>query len=465
MSSSKNICTVFVVIILLLTGIGISSLFYLITIASDVEQLYRHPYSVSNAIRNINISLTSMDRYMKDVVLAEDEQQIIKATQLINNSEQIALENFDIIFDRYLGKRSDIHQAYLAFIDWKKIRDEVIELKDKGYDKKAADITKSKGDKHVNILYLETQKLFDFADNKSKEFLGDAITKKRNAIAVIVFLLLITITISIFISYYSIRHLNTAQMDMKERMHLIDQNILIARFDLNGVLIDISNALCRYLELTKKEAVSNKANFFLDNDAGTTAPEDILRIASTGTTWTGEICIISGIANKKWIQSVVHPILNNDHEIYGYTNIIKDITDRKLIEKKSKTDALTQLYNRQNFNTILEKEFRTARNSKSFLALAILDVDYFKKYNDHYGHPAGDHVLAQIAKTIKSTLRRSSDYAFRLGGEEFGLIFSDLDASLSLSFLERLRNRIENLKIKHCGNDISEYKGVEEYSN
>jgi methyl-accepting chemotaxis protein len=117
------------------------------TIAAQTENLYQHPYAVSNAARNISINLVSMHRYMKDVALAENVLKIRNATTLVDEHEQLVLRNFDLIFDRYLGNRSDIQSAYKAFIDWKVIRDEVIFLMMRGKNKEAADITRNIGAK------------------------------------------------------------------------------------------------------------------------------------------------------------------------------------------------------------------------------------------------------------------------------------------------------------------------------
>ncbi len=86
-----------------------------------------------------------------------------------------------------------------------------------------------------------------------------------------------------------------------------------------------------------------------------------------------------------------------------------------------------------------------------------MDIDHFKQYNDTYGHQAGDKVLENIGKTLKSSLKRGSDFAFRLGGEEFGIIFSDLNESESSIFANLVRKNIEKLQIEHKNNSASSY--------
>lgn len=457
MNSQNSISFVFVLIIALLVGQGVSSFFYLNTIALQTENLYKHPYSVSNAARNININLISMHRYMKDIVLAENEQKIEETSALIDNHEQLVLKNFDLIFERYLGNRRDIEIPHQAFINWKGIRDQVIFLKAKGQYKDAADITRNKGAQHVALLNKEIQTLVDFADNKAKTFLKNAVDTKDNAFTVILGLLITTVIAAIFSSYYAVRSLNSAQREINGRMNLIDQNVLIVKLDTKGVVLEISNELCRYLGTVKNDMLGKQVNFFITDTESTVQPENILNIASTGKSWEGEIKRIDKEGRIQWIHSHVHPELDEDYQVVGYINIINDISDRMVLEELSITDHLTGLYNRRKFEKVLEKQIKIAHRSKSSLILAIVDIDFFKKYNDCYGHPLGDVALISVAQLLKKSLRRPTDNVFRLGGEEFGILVSDLDTERIAEFFETIKNKVEALTIEHKESEVSKF--------
>ena len=86
----------------------------------------------------------------------------------------------------------------------------------------------------------------------------------------------------------------------------------------------------------------------------------------------------------------------------------------------------------------------------------ILDIDFFKKYNDAYGHDTGDKVLAIVASSIKKTVKRAGDFVFRLGGEEFGVILADCDKYSSLLMAQAIRENIENLNIKNINSKIKD---------
>ena len=171
----------------------------------------------------------------------------------------------------------------------------------------------------------------------------------------------------------------------------------------------------------------------------------------------GELKHTTTDGRESWYQNSVMPILDDDGVEIGEVVVRYDITQKKVFEKLSITDALTKLYNRRHFNDVLTREIHRAEREKVRLSFIILDIDYFKKYNDANGHKAGDDALVAVATTLKSLLHRGSDFAFRLGGEEFGIIFSRLDETKSLEFAEKIRKSIEDLKIIHSGSLVSKF--------
>lgn len=119
----------------------------------------------------------------------------------------------------------------------------------------------------------------------------------------------------------------------------------------------------------------------------------------------------------------------------------------------SVTDALTGLYNRRHFEDNIEREFLRALRYKSDLSFAIIDVDFFKKVNDTYGHACGDYILKEVAYMILQTFRKT-DMVFRYGGEEFTVILTETPLEKALIPLERLRKTIEEYPFIYAGNQI-----------
>jgi diguanylate cyclase (GGDEF)-like protein len=117
----------------------------------------------------------------------------------------------------------------------------------------------------------------------------------------------------------------------------------------------------------------------------------------------------------------------------------------------STTDGLTGVANRRRFDEVLRSECARAARQKRPLALVMLDVDYFKRYNDHYGHQAGDDCLIRVAQNLAAATRRASDLTARYGGEEFCVVLPNTDAEEARQIGEALRCAIEGLNIPHAG--------------
>lgn len=120
-------------------------------------------------------------------------------------------------------------------------------------------------------------------------------------------------------------------------------------------------------------------------------------------------------------------------------------------------DGLTGIYNRRYFDETLAREWKRTMREKAPLSLIMLDIDYFKKYNDTYGHQAGDECLRQVATTISGALRRPADMAARYGGEEFVVVLPNLKLEDSAKFGETIRAKIEALKMEHKQSDANPF--------
>ena len=151
-----------------------------------------------------------------------------------------------------------------------------------------------------------------------------------------------------------------------------------------------------------------------------------------------------------WTRKLSNLNQKLNHEVTERKQIEQQLRQEKeKIEKLAITDPLTGLFNRRHYNEVFPSEICRAQRSREWLSFVILDIDYFKQYNDNYGHHNGDNLLISIAKALKARCHRASDYCFRLGGEEFGIIFSGLSPEEATEFVETLRNTIEALQLEH----------------
>ena len=153
---------------------------------------------------------------------------------------------------------------------------------------------------------------------------------------------------------------------------------------------------------------------------------------------------------RQWFELSIS-IKHNEDTADTFIVLSRNITDRKKLETDllhlSKHDPLTNLYNRRVLEERLSKDIQRASRYKVALSICMLDIDYFKKVNDTYGHQIGDMVLKQLSSLIKSALR-TTDYTARYGGEEFLIILPDTPLSSAKEFAQRLRKQVEKMPIE-----------------
>lgn len=127
------------------------------------------------------------------------------------------------------------------------------------------------------------------------------------------------------------------------------------------------------------------------------------------------------------------------------------------LKNLSITDTLTKVYNRRYFNVLFEKAFKKAYRDQQPLVFMMIDIDFFKKYNDTYGHQQGDECLKSVAQILQSNLRRPGDTVFRLGGEEFGVIIENADQAHAKQSAAMLVKSVAENQLDHKANESSPY--------
>lgn len=135
-----------------------------------------------------------------------------------------------------------------------------------------------------------------------------------------------------------------------------------------------------------------------------------------------------------------------------------------VLKQLSTQDALTGIPNRRHFDELLTKEWRRCLRSYKNLGLVLIDVDGFKSFNDHYGHPEGDRCLQQVAQALSKAMLRPGDVVARYGGEEFAVILPETDLEGSMAVAERLRQVVSSLHITHehspCADHVTISLGI-----
>jgi diguanylate cyclase (GGDEF)-like protein/PAS domain S-box-containing protein len=168
-----------------------------------------------------------------------------------------------------------------------------------------------------------------------------------------------------------------------------------------------------------------------------------------------------------WADASVSAIKDKNGAVTNVVAMVADITERKDAERqvqelvlelasekdcaleKAKTDGLTGLANRRYFDDTLRTELLRLTRSNGILSLIMVDIDHFKKFNDSYGHVAGDDCLRKVASALQHTVWRAPDTVARYGGEEFAIILPDTESHGAALLAERIRKSVEELGIPY----------------
>jgi diguanylate cyclase (GGDEF)-like protein len=136
------------------------------------------------------------------------------------------------------------------------------------------------------------------------------------------------------------------------------------------------------------------------------------------------------------------------------------VRQRRMLERLANIDGLTGLANRRRFDELYAIEWQRAQRNGRPLSLALLDIDAFKQYNDHYGHPAGDRALLAVARAASAGLRRPADLAARYGGEEVVLLLPDTDAGQARHVVAGIVAAIRELQLAHEASGVAPWLTV-----
>ena len=221
-------------------------------------------------------------------------------------------------------------------------------------------------------------------------------------------------------------------------------------------------------------------------DSWRTVEDWAMRMHENDRAWVVDFCVaqsISGVDHEAdyraltingeyiWIRDVVHVVRKPDGEVDSLVGFMFDISERKKQEQELETlkkqleeysyqDGLTGIANRRFFEDSYQREWLNAQREQQPLTLILLDIDYFKQYNDHNGHILGDACLKQIAQILKKSVSRPRDLVARFGGEEFILILPDTTQASAIEVVERILQSIRTADICHSSSPLDQRLSV-----
>ena len=232
----------------------------------------------------------------------------------------------------------------------------------------------------------------------------------------------------------------------------------------DGCVIRANNAMLKMLGKTVEEVIGKPCQTFLDYDLcqNVSCP---LKSCRNAITREYDVHLLNLAVKENYYLLTTAPLIT----INGSPGVIaqfKDITSRRqareelelanrALEKMALVDGLTQIANRRCFDDTLAKEWQRLKRTNQPISLLLGDIDFFKKFNDQYGHQEGDDCLRQVGKALAESVLRPADLVARYGGEEFVLLLPDVEADGALKVAERVLEAISALQIPHQDSEVS----------
>jgi len=267
---------------------------------------------------------------------------------------------------------------------------------------------------------------------------------------------------------------------------LDDMQTFVGILDLEGRLLFVNNSPLKQAGIEAKDVLGLKLwdTFWFNYDvkAQAIARKDIKMVASGKPTLSQ--VMIQMKDGPVWIEFSIHPVRDENGKIYQFVPEGRIITKRKQAEEAfkqlnadlenrvkirtkeleavneklkglSETDPLTKIANRRSYELQIIEEVASAKRAGQPLALMIIDIDYFKAFNDNYGHIAGDLALCNVAQSITDSLPRATDHLSRFGGEEFVVLLPATNVKGAFRVAETIRTNIMALAIDHQFSNVA----------
>jgi diguanylate cyclase (GGDEF)-like protein/PAS domain S-box-containing protein len=250
----------------------------------------------------------------------------------------------------------------------------------------------------------------------------------------------------------------------EEHHRLLAENTtdMITRFDKDFSRTYVSPASREMLGYTQEELVGRLPSEIVHPDDWGIMEADLHGPMRLGRAATATFRTQRKDGDYRWTEVSGRRLPNGA----GYVVITRDVTPRKIIEQQleeanrrlerlAMQDPLTGLANRRRLEELLHKEFHRSTRLRRPISLIMMDVDWFKAYNDAYGHPAGDACLRLIAGAVSAVLREPGDLVARIGGEEFAVLLPNTSLDDALAVAERVRQAVRDLELPHGGSPFA----------
>jgi len=256
------------------------------------------------------------------------------------------------------------------------------------------------------------------------------------------------------------RRLEKTKIELEEMIDNMQD--VFFRTDINGTIIRTSPSVADVFGYDMEQMENQTIESLFAR------PEDLERFNKALMEWGGVVRNFEAQIRRKegrmvWTSTNAHHYYNEADELAGVEGTIRDVTERKKMEDAlreiSQKDGLTGLFNRRHFDETLAEEWSRASraNPPSPLSLILIDIDYFKPFNDTYGHQEGDACLKKVSAAIKKVVHRTADMVARYGGEELVVVLPNTQSQSALHVAEQMRKAVAQMRIPHSGSKAAEH--------
>jgi diguanylate cyclase (GGDEF)-like protein/PAS domain S-box-containing protein len=438
--------TKLLVSVFIFTGIFLYLFLYQVQKMSTNANRHNYFFMVLNAAKNINFHITSILSSMMNIVFTKNKEDLTQKINIVNEIETRILEQFEIIFERYLIAPPSIENTRQTLLNSKLIIAETINLVIKNELKEASLITKSKGSKQVAKIQQEILNLIDFAYEQDKFYKKEANVQNVNSMILII---LFCIS-SIGIIFYLFHQFNTRYKKENYKVHnalkwlkvLFDSSpepmLIVSEL---GVINLANTRALSFFGYARQKIIGLNVSQLIPKryqDHHRLVEHSFKHSTSSNcpmkTENKREFFGVKKSREEVAIEISLSFAELNDNKFAITT--IRDISDRKIIEKKINRQAnynfLTDTPNRFLSMEKLSQFIIDANREQTKVALLFIDLDNLKNINDSLGHTAGDQVLILAANKFSSCLREG-DIIGRLGGDEFIIVMKDFESSVNIA--------------------------------
>ncbi|MCW8444527.1 diguanylate cyclase [Fluoribacter gormanii] len=266
----------------------------------------------------------------------------------------------------------------------------------------------------------------------------------------------------IVIAFHDITKSVEERNRLREMQAAIEQSpVSVLIVDKQRTIIYANPQIIKLTGYSKEELYGKKTDIFHNNMTPRSVLTDLWKKIQSGISWTGELLYHRKNGSTFWQSWSIAPVFNTLGEIQHFVGVGEDISEKKklqvLLQEMSYLDGLTAIANRRRFDDFLKQEWKRALRYSKPIAIIMMDIDFFKRYNDSLGHLAGDDALKFVAQALKKRVTRSTDLLARYGGEEFTCILPDTQMEGAIKFAESLRQAVRNLELPHPDSDASRF--------